>query len=89
MPIRRKLQRLGKSSYAVVLPKQWLKNIERVTGQRPQEVLLEIDSNITVIPDVSIRHRRKLQNQIKPVTQIQQTTVTVVDEPVRQEAIGN
>lgn len=75
MPIERKLQKLGKSSYAVVLPKQWLKNIERVSGRFPVSVLMEVDSNISIIPDLSVRHRRKLQNQVKPIQQVSNTEV--------------
>jgi hypothetical protein len=49
MPVIRKVTTVG-AAKGISLPKSWLEWIERETGQPLNEVLLEIDRTIKVIP---------------------------------------
>lgn len=49
MPLLRKIFKIG-SSEAVTIPKSWLDYIERETGKRPSEVLMEVNGSITITP---------------------------------------
>jgi antitoxin component of MazEF toxin-antitoxin module len=49
MPLIRKVLPIG-NSRGITLPSDWLKFIERETGKKITEVLLEVDGNVTVSP---------------------------------------
>jgi hypothetical protein len=49
MPIIRKILPIG-GSQAITLPRSWLDWIERETGKRPTEVLIEVNGILKVSP---------------------------------------
>lgn len=54
MPITRKLIAIG-DSRGITIPKSWLKLIEKETGMTLEELAIEVNSNLTVIPIVDGR----------------------------------
>ena len=52
MPLIRKLQKLGTSSKAVILPKGWLDYIEEETGSPVDSVAIEVNGDLKISPVV-------------------------------------
>lgn len=48
MPLIRKIINAGRTSRAVILPKSWLKFLERKYGQEITEVTIEVDEVLKV-----------------------------------------
>jgi antitoxin component of MazEF toxin-antitoxin module len=51
MPIIRKLVQVG-GSQGVTIPKSWIENVERQTGQKLTELAIEINGIIKIAPVV-------------------------------------
>jgi len=49
MPIIRKVTTVG-AARGITLPKSWIECIERETGRKLEEVMLEVDQVLTVSP---------------------------------------
>jgi len=49
MPLLRKIIKVG-TSRAITLPSEWFEYIKRKTGQEPEEVAIEVDENLVIIP---------------------------------------
>ncbi len=51
---KRKAIKLGKTSYAISLPKGWVRYIEAKSGRKLEAVILETDGEIIVKPAVEL-----------------------------------
>jgi len=58
MPLIRRVVQVGRAK-AIILPSQWLQWVESESGEPLREVLLEIDSNIVVIPLIRKNERKE------------------------------
>lgn len=61
MPIIRKVTTVG-AARGITLPKSWIDYIERKTGEKLTEVLLEINDVLKVIPVTEKTYRDKNEN---------------------------
>jgi len=59
MPIVRKIIEIGKTSKAVILPKSWLEYYEKKTGQKIEEVAIEVDRVLTIQPLIEETRKTK------------------------------
>ena len=69
MPIVRKIIKLG-PSLATTLPKGWVETVEEITGEKIEEVWMEVDTEITILPKLSPKGLRKLKRHRRRLTQL-------------------
>jgi antitoxin component of MazEF toxin-antitoxin module len=64
MPIIRKVTTVG-AARGITLPKSWIECIERETGQKLKEVMLEVNKTLTVTPVLQRKEDSCLSEQAK------------------------